>query len=103
MDLSVPPIDRPAKFIAKSLEGCAKIQALIIGPKILDSKPSIAFQKSLVKMSYHDGPFQDSQDATFMGLEPHNPWHAFSAAPVPDAAMVFSASPRMLSEASRSY
>ena len=42
-------------------------------------------------MSYHDRPFQDSQDATFMGLEPHNPWHAFSAAPVPDAAMVFSA------------
>ena len=33
LDLSVPPIDRPARSIAKSLEGCANFQASIIGPK----------------------------------------------------------------------
>ena len=91
MDLSVPPIDCPAKFLAKSLDGCAKFRAANHWTKILDSKPSIAFQKFLAKMSSYDRPFQDSQDATFMGIEPHNSMHASTVASVPDAVMGFSA------------
>ena len=43
-------------------------------------------------------PTQDRQYDTFTGLEPQHPWLAFLEPSVPDAASVFSASPRMLSE-----
>ncbi len=54
-------------------------------------------------MAFDAWPDREIQDANFMGIEPQHPWLAFLAPSVPDAASVFSASPRMLSEASWSH
>ena len=54
-------------------------------------------------MASKNWPGPELQDDKFMGLEVQIPWPAFLEPSVPDAASVFSAVPRTLSEASGSH